>query len=424
MIFSELAAHSWTLGTMGLLLLASAFFSGSETALFSLTAAQKHKLKSSRNWFSTLAVGLTDRPRRLLNTLLLGNMLINVAYSSTVAVLVLELRSSGGAGWLIGAVSLLGLLSLILFGEVMPKMLAFSTAQKWSTLAAGPIYVIQNILHPILWVLETILVGPIAKIAAPRSEENTNITGEELSALMSLSARRGIIDHEAGDLIREITELTDVKAGDVMVPRVDVISYDVDDKPAGLIKLFKKTHLRKIPVFEKNLDNVLGLIYAKHLLLMPTTPLRELLQPVSFVPETANLDRVLMQFRVMRKQMAIVVDEYGGSAGLITLEDVLEEIVGDIPDTSQADLPESVQKLSDVEYLIRGDLSVRDWVEVFRIDLSHHRISTLGGLVTWLLGKIPQPGDVCTFRNLQFTVEKIQGRRVRTLRLKLAEDQS
>ncbi len=423
MILAELANHGWALGAMGLLLLASAFFSGSETALFSLTAAQKLRLSDGGHLFSGLAVSLTRRPRRLLNTLLLGNMLVNVAFSSTAAVLVLNLKDGQSPGWLIGAASLVPLLGLILFGEVMPKMLAFSTALQWSRIAAGPVYVMQFVLLPVLWILDTILVGPIAKIAAPPSKENPNITGEELTALMTLSARQGIIDHEAGDLIREIMELTDVKAGDVMVPRVDVIAYNIDDPPEGLIELFKKTHLRKIPVFEKDLDNVLGVIYAKHLLLMPSAPMRDLVQPVSFVPESANLDHVLVQFRVTKKQLAIVVDEYGGSAGLITLENILEEIVGDIPDTNLAELPQPVQKISAGEYLIRGDLSVRDWAEFFNMDLSHQRISTLGGLVTWLLGKIPHPGDICTFRNLQFTVETLQGRRVGMLRLKLAEGQ-
>ncbi len=416
-----LSDHLWSIASLGLLLLGSAFFSGSETALFSLSAAHRHTLAESRNWLGRLAVRLTRRPRRLLNTLLLGNMIVNVAFSSTAAVLWLVLQKAGANPWVLGVASLVPLLTLILFGEVMPKMLAYSAAPQWSVIAAGPIFVAQKIMLPVLWVLESVIVSPVAKIIVPHAEESENLSADEFAALMNLSARQGIIDHDAGLLLQEIVGLTNVKAADVMVPRVDVVSYNVDDGAAGLIELFRKSRLGKVPIFEKDLDNVLGVIHAKHLLLTPATPLADLLKPVSFVPESANLDRVLMQFRVTGKQMAIAVDEYGGSAGLITLEDILEEIVGDLPDTGEAELAQPVQKISDKEYLISADLSARQWAEVFRIDLSHHRISTIGGLVVWLMGKIPQVGDTITFRNLLFTAEETQGRRLRTLRLKFLE---
>ncbi|RKY28155.1 MAG: hypothetical protein DRP83_01195 [Planctomycetota bacterium] len=421
MMFAQITGYDWTFVSMGLLLVASAFFSGSETALFCLSAAHRDSLARSNNVFSRLAVQLRRRPRRLLNTLLLGNMTVNVAFSATAAVMVLELQRSGAASWILIAASAGPLLTVILLGEVIPKMLAYSAAPQWSTLAAGPVWASQKLLVPALWVLETLLVGPIAKIVAPRPEQTDILSAEELAAMMKLSARAGIIDRNAGELLQEIMGLTDIKACDVMVPRVDMVACDIDDDPANLARLFRKTRLRKVPVFEKDLDNILGVVHAKHLLLRPGAPLRELLQPVSFIPASANLDRVLSQLRATGKQLAIVVDEYGGSAGLITLKDVLEEIVGEIPQPGQAQLDEPVKHIRQNEYIISGDLSVHDWAEVFNIDLSHHRISTVGGLVAWQLGRIPQMGDTGRLGNLQFTVEQVAGRRVGAVRLKLLE---
>jgi CBS domain containing-hemolysin-like protein len=208
-----------------------------------------------------------------------------------------------------------------------------------------------------------------------------------------------------------------------MVPRVDVVAYDVNDPPAGLLETFRRTRLRKIPVYDGTIDNVLGVVHAKRLLLNPDAPLRELVVDVPFVPEAANIERVLLQFRVTQTQMAVVVDEYGGTAGLVTLEDVLEEIVGDIPDPDEVDRGPAVQKLSDTEYLLDGDLAVHEWSDVFGTDLAERRLSTVGGFVTSLLGRVPRVDDTVTYSNLRFTVESVRRRRVGKLRLELLQEE-
>jgi len=421
MLGEFVAEHAWQLAMLVVLVLSSGFFSGTETALFSLSRGQLYRLRHSCT--AGAAIGsLMSKPRRVLNTLLMGNMLVNVAFATISAVMILRLEAGGAPGWAVGLASAAPLVVLILVGEVTPKMLAFVSPERWAAVAARPLAIIGQGLGPLLWVVERAVVQPLTRAAGPRGENADNISADELGALMDLSAKRGIITHDANALLQEILELTDLRVGEIMVPRVDVIAYDVDETPAGLIELFRKTHLRKIPVYEGSIDNILGVVHARRLLLNPSAPLREFLTAVPFVPEAGNVERVLLQLRLKRVQMAIVVDEYGGTAGLVTLEDVLEEIVGDIPDPRQIEEGPAVEQTADKTYLLDGDLGIHEWTDAFNMNLASRRISTIGGFVTSLLGRIGAAGDEITYRNLKFTIESMRRRRIGKLRLELLEE--
>ena len=412
----------WEMGILAVTLLLSAFFSGSETALFTLSPADLQRFGATGGLGARSVGRLMRRPRRLLNTLLLGNMIVNIAFSATAAVLVLERQRAGQGAWGVALASLLPLLAVILFGEVTPKMLAYSVARQWSVVVAWPILLLQRVFVPVLWFLERGLVNPLTRLVAPHASSAPFITAEELSALMALSARRGILDPDAGEMLQEIIQLKDLDARDVMVPRLEMVGFDIAHDRQELIDLFRKTRLRKVPVYEGDFDHVLGVIHAKRVLMQPDGELRGMVRPVSYLPEAADLERVLHHFRSRHTQMAIVVDEYGGTAGLITLEDVLEEIVGDIRDIDEAEPSPAVRRISDREYVLSGRLLVRDWAEMFDLEPVEKRISSLGGLVTQLLGRIPQVGDVVMYRNLRFTVTALRGRRVHTLRLELLDE--
>ncbi len=421
-----LLGHFWELVALGVLLLFSGFFSGTETALFNLTRGQLHRLGRSRHALSRLTASLMARPRTVLNTLLLGNMIVNVAYAGDSAMLVLDLQGVRGMStWHVAGGSLVAVLGLILIGEVTPKMLAFRVGERWAVLGAGPYVVVEKVLSPILWVLDRSLVAPMTKILAPRHNPAADITADELATLVDLSAKRGIIDPDAETMLRGIMELTELRVGDIMVPRVDVVAYDVNDPSAGLAELFRNTGLRRIPVYEGDVDHVLGIVHAKRLLLNPDKPLRELAAEVFFVPEAADLEKVLLQFRVRRRQMAVVVDEYGGTAGLVTLEDVLEQIVGEIPD-DEGEAPPGpvVERIGPTQYRVDGMLAIHAWVEAFKMDLDIERYSTIGGLVVSLLGRPAGQGDEVIYRNLRFVVESLRGRRVDKVRLELREAES
>ncbi len=419
------ANHAWQFILQIAMVGCSAFFSASETSLFNLSRSQLYRMRNGGP-AARAAASLMAKPRMLLNTLLLANMLVTTLYASIAAIEVFDLEGHGAPAWAGGAISLGLLLVLILLGEVSPKFIAMALGERVAVLAAPPLAVLQKGLSPVLWILQNAIVLPLTRLLAPSAtaQRATDVTTQELRALLNLSARRGILDHDANTLLQEILELKDIHVGDIMVPRVDMIAFDVNRPRAELLELFHKTKLRRVPVYDAHIDEILGLVHAKRVVLSPEAPIRSLVTKVPFVPLLANLERVLVQFRVTRTQLAVVVDEYGGTAGMVTLEDVLEEIVGDIPDPHQTSHAPAVQRLSDREYLIAGNLAIHEWPDFLKIRLPSRRISTIGGFVMSLLGHIPRVGEQATYRNLRFTVESMHGRRVDRLRLELLEGKS
>jgi len=411
-------SHLWQMGLMAVLLAGSAFFSGSETALFSLTGGQLHRLAASGR-SGRIVASLARRPRELLNALLLGNLIINVAYTAIAATIVFDLGSSELPAWSAPLGSLVALVVLILVGEVAPKIIALSATRRWALLCGAILAAYKRAVGPVLWLIQEVAIGPITRVIAPGRRRGGEISAGELGDILALAARQGTIDRDAGAMLQEIVELTGLRTCDIMVPRVDMIARDIATPRAALIQTFKDTGLTRLPVYDGDADNVVGIIVARALLLSPRKPLRELLKPVTFVPEAASVERLLVGFRANSTKLAIVVDEYGGTAGLVTLEDVLEEIVGDMPDPRELETQPAVREIGEGLYVLDGNLPIHEWADAFEIDLRRQRITTVGGFVTWLLGRIPKLGDTATYRNLHFTVESLHRRRIGRLRLQL-----
>jgi putative hemolysin len=265
------------------------------------------------------------------------------------------------------------------------------------------------------------IVGPISRLVAPPRPRAADLNVEEMESLLNLSQRRGLIGQGESEMLQEVLELTDLKAADIMVPRVDMVAFEAAGGREELLELIRREKVTKIPVYEKDIDHILGVVYAKHLLARPEVPLRKQVAPVQFIPETAPLERVLMQFRAMRSQIGVVVDEYGGAAGLITLQDILEEIVGEIADTREAGAPPDVQPAGPATWLVSGDLPIHEWAEAFPTELNAARFTTVGGFVISLLGGIPHVGQSVRYHNILFTVEAMRRRRIALLRVHLKE---
>jgi CBS domain containing-hemolysin-like protein len=238
----------------------------------------------------------------------------------------------------------------------------------------------------------------------------------EFRSLVSLSRRRGLISEDADRLLGEVVELGLLKVRHVMQPRVDMIAADVTEPPESVRELMRTRHLTKIPVYSGPVDNIIGLVYLRQLFLKPGVPLDRLVQPVQFVPEQKTVESLLEFFRKTGTDMAVVVDEYGGIAGWVRLEDIAEELFGRI------EIPPRVEPISQsgpFQYRLAGDLAIHDWAEAFGVDIEESRVSTLGGLVTTLLGRIPRKGDVAYIGNLKFTVERVRRHRIETVTLSL-----
>ena len=419
-----LGAYPGHFVAMGILLGASAFFSGAETALFSLSREQLRRLRASRSPFHSLAARLMDDPRRLLVTVLLGNSVVNTALFAMGVVLLHTLSEEhpehlGLWRVLIAA----GLpLTLIVFAEVVPKSLGAVLPQALAPVASVPLAALEYAAYPVRVLLVGGIVAPLERlITGRRRQETAPLTTEELQAIIAVAAREKAVTTDESDMLVDVLGLGQLRVRDVMTPRVEIVGCDVATPTRVALIVFRQTRQTKILAYEGNMDNVIGVVYAKTVFLNPDRPLSELLRPVYLVPETKTVESLLKDFRARRIQFAAVVDEYGGLAGLVTLEDCLEEIVGEIEDETDRPAAEPVQRISDTEYLLAGNFSVRSWAGFFDLDLpaAGGRYTTVAGFVTSLLGRLPKAGDAARWRNLEFVVEEVRHRRVTRVRLRL-----
>lgn len=407
------------------LLLASAFFSGSETALFSLSAHQRLTFARRRSMASHAAGTLLAETRDLLITLMLGNMVANVLFFVVSTVLLIRLEKLHHAGpTTIGLLSFASLLLVILTGEVLPKLVANRVQVGWVTVTGVPLLALHRAVMPLRLTLRIFVINPLARLIAPPQRPHA-LSAAELGHLLDLSARRGVIHPEEQGLLQGVLELSRLRVREIMTPRVDLVAFDSQRPVDELINLLKRSRRSHIPIYRGDLDNLLGIIEARQVLLRrPSTPgqLRRLVRQVAFVPELQRADQLLVDFRKRGHNLAIAVDEYGGTAGLVTLEDVVEQFIGDMPGTTAHDEGSDVEKLGEGTFRVRAGLPLQDWYDSFDTARPAMESVTLGGLVMSRLGRLPQVGDVVREGNLLLEVERMGRRRIETLRVSVIDE--
>lgn len=416
--WGALALHT---ALMLVLLALSGAFSGSETVLFSLSRVQLERAAASHNPFRRLAAGLMQRPKQTLLTILIANTTVNVLLFATSYVTFLGLAARAGA-WVTPVAGAASILLVVVGGEVVPKVLAVRLAEPLAPLAATLVHGVGFVAGPLGRWIDLLVAEPFTRIVLGgrrRRHTEADLSGAELKALLELSRRSGALRAIEDTFLRQVVDLSTTRVADVMVPRVEMDAYDVDAPADVLRELIRRTRHKKIPVYERAPDNIIGLVYAKVLFLNPDTPLRQLVQPIRFVPALATCEHLLAHFRQTRTQLAIAVDEYGGVAGLVTLEDVLEQIVGELHDPEeQPDEPE-IRARPDGTYDISGQLGVQYWIETFGLPQQTERVATLGGLVMARLGRAARVGDVVVLGNVELEVTRVQRWRIERLQLRL-----
>ncbi len=404
---------------MACLLVASGFFSGSETALFSLTFDQRREIRRRPGRAARSVTRLLDNPTTLLVTILFGNMLVNVSYYSVSTIVVMQLRREAGPG-AAAAFGVGALTGVILFGEVLPKTLAVNIGRGFSLICSVPLSILQYILSPVHFVLVR-LVRILARALRLHTLREDRISAEELKILVALSEQTGVLSRSEREMIVEVVEFGQTRVAEVMTPRVDVPAFNVDDTFEDLRKLLLETMWRKVPAYQESIDNILGVIHAKDVLLSDERDVREFVRPVLYVPSLAPVEKVLRQFRRQHVHFAIAVDEHGGFDGAVTVEDILAEIVGEIETQFEEEGP-LVEQIGPTKYRVAGDLSIRDWKELFRMEVDFPGFDTIGGLVLLLMGHIPKQGESVDFGQLTFTVERMSKRKIETIILKTKND--
>ena len=395
---------------MLILLAGSAFFSGSETAFFNLSRRQITLLRESGHKLRKLVATLLDRPDRLLNCFLFGNMTVNVLFFALASVLTVRLNEKNSVA--AALVAVLSFSLLVLFGEILPKSLAYANSRSLSMIAALPTFLFLRIFTPLEFVFKFLVLEPALRLLIGPTRHLKAATVDELKSLIEKTRKKELISADENKLLTEIIELGFLKVRHVMQPRVDIIACEVTDKPEVVKQKMQANHLTKMPVYVQTVDNIVGLVYLRELLLKEGASLDKIVREVNFVPEQKTVESLLEFFRRSKTDTAVVVDEYGGIAGTVCLEDIAEELFGQLEPASEV---KPIEQTGPFEYRLAGYLPIHDWTEMFDVDLEEIRQVTIGGLVTALLGRIPKSGDVARIKNLKFTVERVRKRRIETV---------
>ncbi|MHC4198642.1 MAG: hemolysin family protein [Planctomycetota bacterium] len=434
---SELLSEEYVrLAVMAGLVVFSAFFSGSETALFSLGREELESLRRRHRRRGAAAARLLAAPEGLLTSILFGNLVVNTLYFSLGAGLTARASELSGrsVGAALGAVVLV---VLILFGEILPKALAAGSPGAISSAVSIPLWLFHGVLGRPAGVVASPVLAAVNRLARPGGAKP--VEPDELRMLVELAGRSGALTGPEAEMIDSVVELSEMRVREVMVPRVDVIFASVADRPEQALRRLAARDRSRAPVYDGPIDNIVGVVEAGDLLAAlaesaaRASDLRGFLKPVEFIPESARLAAVLGRVRDEGFGVAVAVDEYGGTAGLLTLEDLAGTVTGDLGGAgaelpgvdeagqTRAEAPD-VERTASGSYILSGDLSVREWAELFDVEPEPGQFDRLGGFVISLLGRIPQPGDVARWGNLRFVVREMTGRRVSRVELSLEEN--
>jgi putative hemolysin len=400
------------------LLLTSAFFSGAETALFALSRHELQRFRQDKRPSRRLVADLMRHPRRLLLTLMIGNVSINMFIFAASLSLSESLAGKGSA--LIPIIGLASPLLLTLLSDILPKGIAIPLRVPLAVRLAPAVRTAQAIFAPLQAVLAVLLVEPLTRLLVGGRRPDEYVTVDELRELVEMSERHRVIDAYENAMLDQVIQLGELHVKDIMVPRVDMIAFDVHDNPGDLQHLMREHDFTKIPVYDGDIDRIAGVIYAKDLLLHPGRPLTQLVRPVHFIPELITLTQLLEEFRRKKTQLAIAVDEFGGVIGLVTVDDIAGLIVGGLG--SEASDEEKLWiRLDERRYRVSGGMSIRDWSDQFQMSAMDEAVTTLAGLILARLGHLPAVGDRLRMGNLLLTIESLRGRRIEWVLLELTD---
>ncbi len=404
------------------LLAFSAFFSGSETALFSLSKIYLKKLENSSGSSARRILNLLKRPRQLLITLLLGNTFVNMAISSFGALIAIQISKIYGisTSLAISVQVVLTTLIILFFGEIIPKLAALSKADAFSKFISLPLLIIRTLLFPLVWVLER-FSNLISHRQGLDKHLGAQFTHEEFHNLIqSESSSRGLEEHEKRMLVG-LFRFKDAEIKEIYVPRVKISAVEENQSLDELKEIILTSGYSRIPVFKESIDEIVGIIYVKDLLMYPEkTTIKALMRPVWFITENMKVQSLLNQFKQRKLQLAVVVDEYGGTSGIISLEDILEEIVGDIRDEYDKDeIPELV-KNEDGSYNLSGNYSVRQFNQEFNCEIPVDEYDNLAEFLLAHFNHVPQVGEELDYEdNLRFRIMDSDEKSIKQIQLQL-----
>jgi len=396
---------------------ASAFFSSAETALMTSNKLRIRNLAENGDKRAEKVLEITANTDKMLSAILIGNNIVNLSASALSTTLTLKMFGSSLVGIATGILTFL----ILVFGEITPKNVASKNAENIALKYIGIISVLVVILTPVIYVVNKV-AGIVISLFVKNNDDNNMVTEDELRAMVEVSHEDGVIEKEEKKMIVNVVDFGDTVAGDIMLPRVDMVMVSVESSYGEILKIFREERYTRIPVYEESPDNVIGILNVKDFLLIEDKEnfsVKEHLREPLYTYEYKKTSSLMVDMRKTGANIVIVLDEYGTTVGLITLEDMLEEIVGEIRDEFDADEDEGITKISETEYLIDGSTNLDDVNDRIGLELSSEEYESIGGIIMEKLGRLPVEGEVITFDNIILTVKKMDHARIEKVGLKL-----
>lgn len=395
------------------LLLLSAFFSSSETALTTVSKIKLKTLADDGNKSAAKVLQVTENPGKLLSTILIGNNIVNISASALATTFTTNVFGSKFIGISTGILTIL----VLIFGEITPKTMATQSSLKFSMVVVHPIKLLMFVLTPVIWLLDRVTNLIFIILRVDTSAKNT-MTESELRAVVDVSHEDGVIEPEERFMISNVVDFGDALSKDIMIPRADIVCADIDSTYEELVEIFRAEKFSRIPIYEDSKDSIVGLLYLKDLFFYSQThdmsnfDLKSILRQPIFVYEYQKTSQIFADMKTSSVTMAVVLDEYGATSGIITMEDLIEEIVGEIRDEYDDYEDDFIRNIGDNQFDIDASIKLDDLNDALNTKLVSENYDSLGGLVIEILDKLPEEGEEATYKNISLLVTKVHKNRI------------
>lgn len=402
-----------------ILVLLSAFFSSAETSLTTVNRVRLKTLAEEGNRRAKTALEVLDKYGKMLSAILIGNNIVNLSASALATTLAIHIHFT------VGIVTAILTVVILIFGEIVPKNMAMINSEKMALLYASMISGLMKLLTPLIFVIDSLAKG-IMKLFRVDADKKTAMTENELRTYVEVGHEDGVIESEEREMIYNVFDFGDAVAKDVMIPRIDMVTVDKEATYEEVMEVFKDCMYTRIPVFEEDKDNIIGLINIKDFILVEDKAkfkISDILRQAYYTYEFKKTADLLVEMRQKCFNVAFVLNEYGGTAGMITLEDLLEEIVGEIRDEYDSDEEQLIQKMQDRTYLVEGSMKLSDINDELGTDLQSEDYDSIGGLIIEHLDRVPEDGaQIVTDQGIRLQVQGVSQNRILKVIMELPEE--
>lgn len=416
--------HIGQLVSILVLVFLSAFFSSSETALVTVNKIRMKNLAENGDKRAAKVLKVTSDSGKMLSAILIGNNIVNIGASSIATMLAVDIFGDIGSGIATGVLTII----VLIFGEVSPKTMATIKADRFSLAIAGIIDILMFVLTPVIFIINKLSSGVLFLLHVNPDDADKAMTEDEIRTIVDESQESGVIEDEEREMIHNVFDFGDSLAKEVMVPRIDMTFVHVDASYKELIEIYREYKYTRLPVYEESTDYIIGIINMKDVILIEDTnnfSIRDIIREPYFTYEHKNTSDLFIEMRQASIPLAIVLDEYGVTAGLVTLEDLLEEIVGEIRDEYDSDEEDAIEQLSEYEYMILGSTNLDDVNDALDLEFESDDYDTIGGYCLQLLDHLPEENEtVSTEDGVVITIKEVDKNRIERIYIRIPEQES